>query len=482
MQHYYDGQLRKFITQTIRFFSNFVVKNGDGSLQRIPVAYGDPDKQVSSIMRQNSENAINSAPRISVYVTGLELDRDRMCDSTFVGKLHFRSRDTYDGAYSSSQGKTYTVERLMPTPFKLTMKVDIWAANTDQKLQILEQILIFFNPSVELQSSDNYIDWTSLSVLNLENISWSSRTVPVGNTLSIDVATLTVDSPIWLSPPVKVKQLGVITSIISNINNSYSKSPVGYIEGLGIDTADTTISLSQVLAREHITIDDYNIEVYNNKASLMYSSIEAAPSSWVELIDKYPGKYISNLSMIFLKQADGSEVSGTFSVDEFSPNVLNITWNPDTVMSNTGIDSSGKLDSYPGYNSAISNRPNSPGTFDAIIDPLKYNPKRPNNEPTNQDIDIGTRFLIIDDIGNISNIDGADGWKGTDNSELVAYTNDIVEWDGVKWNVIFNSLSMKDAMIWQTNIFTGTQYTWNGLSWVKSFDREYREGEWRIVL
>ena len=90
MQHYYDGQLRKFITQTIRFFSNFVVKNGDGSLQRIPVAYGDPDKQVSSIMRQNSENAINSAPRISVYVTGLELDRDRMCDSTFVGKLHFQ--------------------------------------------------------------------------------------------------------------------------------------------------------------------------------------------------------------------------------------------------------------------------------------------------------------------------------------------------------------------------------------------------------
>ena len=44
MQHFYDGQIRRYITQTIRVFSNFVVKYGDGSLVRVPVMYGDADK------------------------------------------------------------------------------------------------------------------------------------------------------------------------------------------------------------------------------------------------------------------------------------------------------------------------------------------------------------------------------------------------------------------------------------------------------
>ena len=38
MQWFYDGQIRRYITQTIRVFSNFVVKYGDGTLHRIPVA------------------------------------------------------------------------------------------------------------------------------------------------------------------------------------------------------------------------------------------------------------------------------------------------------------------------------------------------------------------------------------------------------------------------------------------------------------
>ena len=482
MQHFYDGQLRRYITQTIRFFSNFVVKNGDGTLQRIPVAYGDADKQVATIMRQNSENAINSAPRISVYVTDLKLDRDRMADSTYVGKMHVRMRDSGGSNYTATQGRTYTVEKLMPTPFNLTMKVDIWASNTDQKLQILEQILIFFNPSVELQTTDNYLDWTSLSVINLNEIDWSSRSVPVGTNVTIDVASLTIDTPIWLSAPVKVKQLGVITHIVANIQETAYKSPVGYIEGLGVDTTDSTITITDLLSAEHITIDDYKISVYNGKIRLIGTNIESAPSNWTELLNKYPQKFMPGLSMIFLAQPDGTEINGTITIDETEPDVLNVSWNLDTIMSNTGIDSSGNLDTYPNYNPSASYRPNSTGTFDAIIDPLKFNPKRPNKELVDQDITIGTRYLIIEDIGNIINTDGADGWKGIDNSELIAHSNDIIEWNGNNWNVIFDSINMSDTMIWQTNIFTGIQYTWNGISWVKSYDRDYREGEWRIVL
>ena len=92
------------------------------------------------------------------------------------------------------------------------------------------------------------------------------------------------------------------------------------------------------------------------------------------------------------------------------------------------------------------------------------------------------RYLIIEDIGNSSNTDGADAWKGNDDSDLIAYANDIIEWHDNKWNVVFDSAHKQDIIIYQTNIYTGIQYMWNGVSWIKSFEGEYLQGQWRIEL
>ena len=149
MQHFYDGQIRRYITPNDSSMSNFSYKDLKGKLTQVPVMYGDMTRIVSSIIRDNSENKIPSAPRISVYVTGLEMDRTRTSDSSYVNKLNIRER-AYDAdgqEYLNYHGKNYTVERLMPTPYNLTVKVDIWSTNTEQKLQILEQILVLFNPS-----------------------------------------------------------------------------------------------------------------------------------------------------------------------------------------------------------------------------------------------------------------------------------------------------------------------------------------------
>ena len=59
-------------------------------------------------------------------------------------------------------GNLYSTDRYMPVPYNLTMQVDIWSGNTDQKLQLLEQILILFNPSIQLQQNTNPLDWTSV--------------------------------------------------------------------------------------------------------------------------------------------------------------------------------------------------------------------------------------------------------------------------------------------------------------------------------
>jgi len=487
MLYYYDGQIRRYITQTVRVLSNFVVKYGDGTLHRIPVMYGDADRQVASIIRQNSENAVNSVPRISVYVTELKLDRDRLADQSFVGKVNIRERDintsVHPNQYINSQGKNYTVERLMPTPFTLKMKVDIWSSSTDQKLQILEQILVLFNPSIELQTNDNYIDWTSLTVLNLDDINWDSRTVPVGNDTPIDIATLTVSTPVWISPPVKVKHLGVITKIITNLYGNAITSGT-YIEGLGTDPMAGTTTLTDLLATDAITVSDYQVQVYNSQARLMSATQNALPAEptldvteiqgpaydWLELFEQYPGQYVAGSSQIYLQQPNGSYVVGTVAVNPLDYSILQINWNPDTLTTNTGIDSQGNIEfKDPEYGTNPTQyRTNSPGTFDAIINPLTHNPGV---------VTAGTRYLIIEDIGSEINTAPATAW-----GFLVAQANDIVEWDGVEWHVVFAHSQIMDTMVYQTNIYTGVQYLWNGVSWSKSFEGEYESSRWKIVL
>jgi hypothetical protein len=110
------------------------------------------------------------------------------------------------------------VERIMPTPYVITFAADIWTTNTDQKLQIFEQLAVLFTPSLELQTTDNYIDWTSLSVLEMSDQgAFSSRQIPQGAEQDIDIMNMIFTSPIWITPPAKVKKLGIITKIISNI-------------------------------------------------------------------------------------------------------------------------------------------------------------------------------------------------------------------------------------------------------------------------
>ena len=148
--------------------------------------------------------------------------------------------------------------------------------------------------------------------------------------------------------------------------------------------------------------------------------------------------------------------------------IMLVNWDRDTLVTNTGIDSTGKLDFDAGYNAAGSYRPNSTGTFDAIINPLTFNPGV---------VTAGRRYLIIEDIGAIANTNYSAAW-----GNLVAKANDIIEYTGSAWQLIFSHAQHSSTMVWQTNIYTGVQYLWNGVSWVKSFEGEYQPGSWRLEL
>ena len=148
MLHFYEGQIRKFMTQFIRVLSNFSIEQGKGadgqvSLRQVPVIYGDMTRQVANIIKNNSENFLQSAPRIACYIRELNYDRERMQNPYHIEKQHLKERNynTETGEYDNQLGAGYTIEKVMPSPFRLNVSADIFTTNTDMKLQIMEQIL-----------------------------------------------------------------------------------------------------------------------------------------------------------------------------------------------------------------------------------------------------------------------------------------------------------------------------------------------------
>ena len=480
MQFFYDGQIRRYITQIVRLMSNFSFKDGDGALRTIPVMYGDITRQVAHIMRDNSENKIMSAPRMGVYVTNLELDRNRLADASFISKVHLRERayDSDNNEYLNTQGKNYTVERLMPTPYTLSVAVDLWSTNTEQKLQILEQILMLFNPSLEIQTTDNYVDWTSLSVVEISSINFSSRSIPTGTDSEIDVATLNFTTPIYISPPTKVKKLGVVTQIIASIYNertgnidlgqsmpelqAYSDDYTKSVKSTITKSADGTLDSSATTKEDAdaviaTTAIGYDLLVMNNVGQVIDKGVAGA-INWNKIIQTLPGKYSAGLSRILLNRQDiNTRVSGTFAINELNENQLIINWDEDTIPTDTVF-------------TGVTAR----GTVDYIIDPTKFNPT---------DIkQTGTRLLLLADVNN-----DADAWKNTDTTLTDMNENDIVEWNGSAWTVLFDASanlinSDNFATKFITNLNTGIQYKWTGEQWLLSFEGEYRKGTWQIQL
>jgi hypothetical protein len=335
-------------------------------------------------------------------------------------------------------------------------------------------------------------------VLNLNDISWSSRQVPVGNDSPIEVATITLDTPAWISPPVKVKRLGVTTKIVSTIWNNRNQSNDTYIDGLAFDPIGATNLFDNSIITIPGTLTNNGIEVYGNEVILLNAAesllpaeptLDAMPQrqgiplSWLPLLTSTPGKYVAGASSIYLTQPDGTLIVGTIAINSLDETKILVEWNPDTLVLNTGIDSNGVIEGYTGYNVAGSYRPNSPGTIDAIVNPLTFNPRKLGTPAT------GARYLIVEDVGfagaAANLITGAPAIPPTETEAwglLLAKANDIVEWSGTEWRVIFAASQNTTTMVWQTNIYTGVQYKWDGVQWKKSFEGQYSPDLWKIVL
>jgi hypothetical protein len=323
--------------------------------------------------------------------------------------------------------------------------MDMWTSNTEQKLQLIEQLTTMFNPTMEIQSTDNYIDWTSLSYALLTDMSWSSRTVPTGGEEAIDIATMTFELPIWISTNIKVKKMGVIQTVIKNIEGLTTLESLGQVittvgnYGVLLSTSPAGNTLKLLKPNEATTND-----AYGNDAV-----IGASNHAWTPLLDQY-GKFISGSSQIRLTQPDGGEVIGTIATHPTDSSLLLYAPFADTTPANTL----------------------SPIT--AIINPLSANINTAITQPA-----AGTRYLIVNDVDSGNTFNAV--WKGTNNQDLVANAHDIIQYTGAHWTVIFDSQNI-NVLNYVTNLTTGIQYKWQDQQWTKSYDGVYRAGEWMLSI
>ena len=449
MLYFYDEQIRRYILQFIRLFSEFSVKMGKDDagndlFQKIPVRYGDATRMASHVMKQNSENMMNVVPMLSVYITDLSFTPARRQYPQHVEKVEVYEKafDDTTSTYKEEIGDTYTIERYMPVPYNLTFSVDVWSSNTDQKLQIIEQLLVLFNPSINIMTSDNEFDWSALTYTEMINVNWSIRQVPVGVDDIIDVATIQFLTPIWLNPPAKVHRQTIIHTIISKLQEMTDVELDSFRDGNLVPGAPTQYVIT--------TLTNNQVKFLNNEATLLYPSgaetNDAGETlSWKSYLDDF-GLVRPGISQIrFKRDANPSNVlNDVIGTMEFHPTIINkltVTLDTDTL-------------------------PGSPlGPVNAIIDPTTSGPGT--NLPAAA---TGQRYLILD------HVPGGGAW-GT----ATGNTNDIIEFNGSTWVVSFDS-GVTSTTQYVINNATSKQFEWTGEEWIDSYEGIYRGGFWRVYL
>lgn len=455
MQYFYDEQLRRYIQQFVRLFGGFSVKmgrdkNGNEVFQRVPVRYGDMNRMAAAIIRNNSENTINTTPFMSAYITGMTLKPDYRANPTHVEKVRVYERgfDYENNQYTNDIGCGYTIERHMPVPYDLTMQLDIWTSNTEQKLQLLEQILVLFNPSLNIHTSDNEFDWTSLTYVELSNVVWSIRQIPQGVDDIIDVASLEFNFPVLINPPAKVRKQTIIHTIINKLQEVDVNSD-------DIELFEQGIPISAPTQYTLVALEDYQIQFLNGEATILTKAGTQVDSNgqlldWKDILKNFGALRPGISNMRFKRTNDplsyDNDVIGTLQYHPTQANKLIVTLDPDTLPKNT----------LP--------------TVDAIIDPTKAGPGV-GSIPVSA---TGQRYLVLDKVPT-----GAGSNWGTVNAD----TNDIIEYNGSSWVVVFDA-DQTSTTQFVTNTTTSKQYEWDGQNqqWIDSYEGVYSVGYWRIYL
>lgn len=464
MDFFYDSQVRRYLVQFMRVFSDIKVRNGPDAagiytIQRVPIMYGDPSRMVAQLIKGASENTLMPSPMFSAWIEDIKMAPDRRQDPQFVAKSTVIEREFNPtlGEYTSSPGTRQDIEMYMPVPYDIFFRLDVWTTNVTTKLQLFEQIATVFNPSIQLQQNSNILDWTSIFKLILESTTWSNRGIPQGAGDERDVMSFKFKVEAWITPPAKIKKSTIVAQIVTNVFNS---TDVNGVENTLDNTHDAFRCMGLNTLQIITTEGNYKVSVNKGQHGdeiilLDRYGVESPDVTWQELIKKY-GQITPNITKLRLKldpdiDIDSSDIIGFITPDATRPNVLLFNADSDTLPVTT----------IPAIND--------------IIDPTEVWPGNGLPIPS-----AGQRYLLASGVSAgeepaLPPTVGTSPWGQT----LVAYPNDIIEYNGISWNVIFDSRSStgKDYVINNSN---GSHYTFDNGGWTYTYYGMYSPGYWRI--
>lgn len=139
--HFYHSTLRKAVSVFGTIFNDITVIRLDGSggvlnQIKVPLAYGPKQKFLARLEEKSGTDASMAIklPRMSFEITSIEPDT-----ASRLGKMQ-----SVEEVYGDDATKKKRVRHV--TPYNIGMQLNILAKNQDDGLQILEQILPYFQP------------------------------------------------------------------------------------------------------------------------------------------------------------------------------------------------------------------------------------------------------------------------------------------------------------------------------------------------
>ena len=138
-EYFYNEILRKTIIGFGTLFNGIAIKQ-DGSVVKVPLAYGPTQKFLARLEQAPnlSQATAISLPRMSFEFTGLTYDSSRKVTTTQT--IAVKNPD--DG--------TDIKKVFMPVPYNMQFELSIMCKLNDDALQVVEQILPYFQPQYNL--------------------------------------------------------------------------------------------------------------------------------------------------------------------------------------------------------------------------------------------------------------------------------------------------------------------------------------------
>lgn len=152
-RYFYHQIFRKSIIAFGTCFNNIVVKRKDPNRKKdaiesykVPCQYGPIQKYLAIIAAEPTPERAAfqiTLPRISFEIKGLHYDGSRKLVPTQFSK-------TVPPEGKDAEGRPVQYSQFLPVPYNLDIELNIISKNQDDGLQILEQILPNFHPSLNV--------------------------------------------------------------------------------------------------------------------------------------------------------------------------------------------------------------------------------------------------------------------------------------------------------------------------------------------